>query len=189
MSQGEGEPTIGIDDHQSEDHRLIELQNKYKTKSIQVKAASDVDITSVALQRYEDLKKDYNFVSFEESDKRKKHFSGYLEPYAMSNYDFNKEYVSFHSEGYSNNPNQTFKGLVFNDKIHPELARMTESLGEQIGDDHPDFILKMHESTSKKRKLEKTKEIKAKRQKSEGTMFANPWAGYGEDLTNGQLTQ
>lgn len=71
----------------------------------------------------------------------------------MSNYDFNKEYVSFQAEGYSNNPNQNFKGLVFNSTIHPELVEATEKLGEQIGDDHPDFIAKMHDKTSKKRKL------------------------------------
>jgi hypothetical protein len=103
------------------------------------------------------LKKNYNFVSFEEADKKKKHHVGYLEPYAINNTDFNKEYISFQTDGYSANPNTNFKGLVFNPYAQPEFNNLTEKLGEQIGEDHPDFINAMFDKTSKKRKLESTK--------------------------------
>lgn len=47
----------------------------------------------------------------------------------------------------------------------------------------------MYERTSKKAKLEKTKEIKEKRDRTEGNQFASPWEGYGENLINGDLTE
>jgi len=97
--------------------------------TIEVTPVEDVDITSVALEKYAELKRNYNFVSFEEADKRKKHFVGYLEPHAINDFDFNKEYISFQRDGYSVNPNHAFKGLVFNPHQQPQFTELTEKLG------------------------------------------------------------
>lgn len=51
------------------------------------------------------------------------------------------------------NPNTDLKGFVFNSSVLPDLQQKAEKLGEVIGEDHPDFIQRMYEKTSKKAKL------------------------------------
>ena len=49
------------------------LQKKYKTSTTpQANINKPTDITDLALTKYEELKKNYNFVSFEDADKNNK---------------------------------------------------------------------------------------------------------------------
>lgn len=49
------------------------LQKKYKTSTtLQANINTPTDITDLALTKYEELKKNYNFVSFEDADKNNK---------------------------------------------------------------------------------------------------------------------
>lgn len=173
------EAVSDFDQAQETANNLEQLKNRYKPKPLEIVPATEVDITSVALEKYNELKKNYNFVSFEQASKKKSIGVGYLEPHAMTDYDFNQEYISFQKNGFSANPNNDFKGYVFNKAVLPDLQQKAEKFGEQIGEDHPQFIQKMYEKTNKKAKLEKTKEIKAKRDRTEGMQFSSPWQGYG----------
>jgi len=49
----------------------------------------------LALAKYQDLKKDYNFISFEESVKKKTVSTGSFENYQMPVFDFNQNLYQF----------------------------------------------------------------------------------------------
>lgn len=55
----------------------------------------NTDVTDLALAKYQDLKKDYNFVSFEESVKKKTVSTGSFETYQMPVFDFNQNLYQF----------------------------------------------------------------------------------------------
>lgn len=92
------------------------INKKYKTESLAVNLNQPTDIADLAMRKYEDLKKNYNFVSFEETDKRKKITNGHYEKYQMPIFDFNQNLYQFRREGYCPNPNSEIKGYVINSK-------------------------------------------------------------------------
>jgi hypothetical protein len=65
----------------SDEHFEDRILKNYKTEPKGVNINQITDITDVALQKYRELKDNYNFVSFEESEQNKKVVSGQYEKY------------------------------------------------------------------------------------------------------------
>jgi hypothetical protein len=72
-------------------------------------------VTDLALKRYEEIKNNYNFVSFEEANKAKSLLIGTYERCDIPTYDFNQEMYKFKKKGFCANPNVEVKGYVFNE--------------------------------------------------------------------------
>lgn len=100
---------------------LDRLAKKYKTESLTIDLNHNIDVTDVALQKYQDLKKDYNFISFEEANKKKSVATGSFEQYHMPIFDFNQNLYQFRKEGKCPNPNPDIKGYVYNSKGKEEV--------------------------------------------------------------------
>jgi hypothetical protein len=97
---------------ESEDY-CERLRKKLKQDETEVNITPSTHITQLALNRYEQIKNQYNFVSFEESDKAKQYLSGKVEAHSLPLHNFNEEMHSFKRLGYCVNPDSTTKGLLF----------------------------------------------------------------------------
>jgi|FrelakmetLWP11LW_1041352.scaffolds.fasta_scaffold203636_1 hypothetical protein len=67
--------------------------------------SENVDITDLALKKYEEIKQNYNFVSFDEVNNSKSLLVGSYEKYNIPTYDFNQEMYKFKKAGFCANPN------------------------------------------------------------------------------------
>jgi hypothetical protein len=105
----------------------------------------------LALARYEEVKKEYNFVSFEESNKAKEYLSGKVEAYCLPINDFNEEMYSFRKNGFAANPDTTTKGLLFA-PTYSHLKNLSEFEGEVITPNHKEFLTNVYDKTTAKHK-------------------------------------
>lgn len=80
----------------------------------------------MALQKYQELKQNYNFVSFDDVNNTKKVTSGEYEKHAMPVFDFNQNLYQYRRDGYAANPNTNIKGYVFSSKLN-ELKEKVET--------------------------------------------------------------
>lgn len=165
------------------------LNKKMKREAVGVQLAKPTDITLLAMARYESLKQQHHFVSFEEADKAKTYLSGKVESHSLPLHDFNEEMYRFRKLGHCANPDPTSKGLVFASH-HKDLKEKSELEGEVIHPNHQQFLEQLYEDTTTKRRKEITAAAKAMRVRGEGVLgYTGPWAGYGEILSNGELTE
>lgn len=95
----------------------------------------EADVTDLALQKYQELKKNYNFVSFDDVENKKKVVSGEYEKHSMPIFDFNQNLYQFRRDGYTVNPNAEIKGLVFSGK-NEELKKKAEEEGVCIDENN-----------------------------------------------------
>ena len=77
------------------------------------------------MEKYKELKNNYNFITFEEADKSKRVVSGQYETHQMPIFDFNQNMYQFRRDGYCANPNTDVKGFIFSDK-NQELKDQAE---------------------------------------------------------------
>lgn len=134
---------------------LDRLKKKYKKDQVLVSINQAADVTDLAMSKYAELKKNYNFISFEEADKSKKVTSGHFEAHQMPIFDFNQSMYEFRRDGYCSNPNTEVKGLVFSER-NAEL----KGLQEGWNDKNENFVAEMFDKTSKAHRKEITKQYK-----------------------------
>lgn len=101
----------------SSENEMQRLAKKLKSDVVQVNIDPQTDITLLAIERYDELKKNYNFVSFEEADKSKTYTTCKTEAFSLPINDFSQEMYSFRRNGYCADPDSTTKGLVFSTKL------------------------------------------------------------------------
>lgn len=95
---------------------------------------------------------------------------------------------NFRRLGYCANPDSTTKGLLFA-PTYQHLKEKSEIMGEVIDTTHPDFLSTAYQKSTTQNKKELTKLYKQQREKGEGPFESRgPWAGYGENMSNGGLT-
>ena len=92
------------------------IKKKVKTELLKVMITPNTDITELALNNYETLKKNYNFVSFDDVKNSKANIVGEYENYNIPIHDFNEEMYLFKKNGYCTNPNSEVKDYVFGEK-------------------------------------------------------------------------
>ena len=86
-------------------------------------------MTDLALKKYEEIKNNYNFVSFEEANKSKSLLVGTYERCDIPTYDFNQEMYKFKKRGFCANPNVEVKGYLFNENKLKNISQI-EALSE-----------------------------------------------------------
>lgn len=74
---------------ESEDY-CERLRKRLKQDEPQVNITPPTEITELALTRYDQIKSQYNFVSFEESDKAKQYLTGKVEAHSLPIHNFNE---------------------------------------------------------------------------------------------------
>lgn len=123
---------------ESEDY-VERIRKRLKQDQTEVNITPPTEITELALTRYEQIKSQYNFVTFEESDKAKQYLSGKVEAHSLPIHNFNEEMHNFRRLGYCANPDSTTKGLLFA-PTYQHLKNKSEFEGEVIDPNHPEFL-------------------------------------------------
>ena len=90
---------------------------KLKTDNISVNINPNTDISALAIERYDQIKKNYNYVSFQDADKSKNLLTCKTEKHYIPIHQFNEEMYKFRKNGYCADPDLSAKGFVFGSKL------------------------------------------------------------------------
>ena len=75
---------------ESSENEMERLAKKLKKDEVKVNIDPVIDITQLAVQKYETIKKNYHFVSFQEANKAKVYKNCKTETHSIPIHDFNE---------------------------------------------------------------------------------------------------